>query len=136
MVTSKNGFIMFTFVTLAEEQVHVGPHYPALIGAVGWLLPFLDFDHLIREQAMRFAVYRDGCLFAGSFNEAKDFPCAFIEPVLQVFRAMLVLSLKVFRMGTRNGLSRQSVHMLVNIQIELVHSRGLLYRESCLGAGG
>ena len=98
----------------AEAGAHFGPHYLALTGTDFWLLTFLDFNHLVRGEAMRFAVDCDGCFFAWGFDEAKDFAGAQVVPVFRIFHSILGLSLKVFRMGVGNSLSCQSIHMLVN----------------------
>ena len=67
---------------------------------------------------MRFALYRHSGFFARGLNETEDFASAHIEPVFQVLHAMLGLRLKVFRVCASDGLRRQSIHMMVNIQIE------------------
>ena len=67
---------------------------------------FLDFDDLIREEAVGLAMYCRGCFFARSLHQAKDLACAFIEPVFQVLHALLGLDLKVLRMSAGNCFSR------------------------------
>jgi len=67
---------------------------------------------------MRFAVYSLSRFFARGLDETKDFASAFIEPVFLILHAILDLRLKVLRVCASNGLSRQSVHVLVDIQIE------------------
>jgi len=64
---------------------------------------------------MRFAVHGDGCFFARGFNQAKNVACAFIELRFQILHTLLSLSLEVFRVSALNGLSRQPIHMIVNI---------------------
>jgi hypothetical protein len=93
----------------------VGPRYPTLTGTHNALLAFLDFDQFVREESMRFAVDRDGGFFVRGLNQAKDLACALVEPVFQVFHAILLLSLQISGMSALNGLSRQSIHMLVDI---------------------
>jgi hypothetical protein len=60
----------------------------------GSLRTFTDFDHLVRDEAMRFPVYCNGCFLAWGVNEAEDFAGAF------------------------NGLSRQSLDTMMNIHVE------------------
>jgi hypothetical protein len=106
---------------------HFSPHHPALTGADSLLLTFLDFNQLICDEAMRFAVHCDGCFFARGFDKAKNFACAFIEPVFQLLHTILFLSLEVSCVSALNSLSRQPIHMIMDIQKKLLHSRCLLF---------
>ena len=50
--------------------------------------------------------------------EAKHLAGAFIVPVPQVLDTVLVLNLKVFRMGSGDRFSGQSLHLVMIIHIE------------------
>jgi hypothetical protein len=69
------------------------------------LRAYPDFGNLIRDQAVRLAMHGDGSFLAGCFDEAEDFPRAFIEPVLLVIDAVLALHFQIAGVRACDGVS-------------------------------
>ena len=78
----------------------------------------MDFDDLVREQAMGLAMDRRSCFFGLGLHQTEDFAGVFVEPVFQVLHAVFALRLQVLCVGSGDCLSSQSGHVLMNIQIE------------------
>src|SRR5262245_41849819 len=62
-------------------------------------LSLLHLGDFIGDQPMRFAMHGDRGLFVGSFNQAKGLAALLVEPVAQVFDAVLLLRSQVGLMG-------------------------------------
>ncbi len=77
----------------------------------------MHFRDLIGDQAMRLTVDSLGCLLAGGIDEAVDLTRLVVEPVLQVFDAVLGLRFQVFLMSPGHGLCRKPLNIAVDIHV-------------------
>jgi len=76
---------------------------------------FLDWNDLVSDQTMRFAVYGRGGFLSGGLDEAKDFATALVEPILQILDPIFGLHLKITLVCAGDRLGGQSIHVLVNV---------------------
>ena len=82
------------------------------------LRTFPDFRDLVGYQTVCFPVYGDGRLLVRRLDEAKDFACAFVKPVLLIIHALLLPHFEVARVRACDGFLGKSFHVMVNVHIE------------------
>jgi hypothetical protein len=63
---------------------------------------FLDFVDFFCYEAMSLTMYLDGCFRIGRVHEAENLALVFVNPILDIVNAILVLLLQVLHMGFRN----------------------------------
>ncbi len=69
------------------------------------LFAFIAFDQFIGHQTIRRTMYGVDRLFGRRFDEAKDLARTFVEPVAQVFDAVLLLRLELSLVSVGNRVS-------------------------------
>src|SRR5262245_28110377 len=87
---------------------------------------FFYLDDLVGHYAVRLAMHGFSRLLAGRLHEAEDLAGAFVEPVAEILDAVFLLDLQVAAVGIRGDLGRQSVDLVVHVQVKR-HSRAPLH---------
>jgi hypothetical protein len=79
---------------------------------------FHDLVDLVGDESMRFTVYPFGGFLVRRFDQAKDRPAAFVQPVLFVLNSVSLLRLQVLHVRLRDGRRGRAIYLLVDIHIE------------------
>src|SRR5262245_37949442 len=87
---------------------------------------FFYLDDLVGHHAVRLAMHGFSRLLAGRLHEAEDLAGAFVEPVAEILDAVLLMDRQVAAVGIRGDLGRQSVDLVVHVQVKR-HSRAPLH---------
>jgi len=94
-------------------------------------MAFLDFSDLVRDETVRFFMHRCRRFFIRRFDQTKDLARAFVVPIFQIIHAVLSLNRQISLMSAGDRFGRQSLDVIVNVQIEM--AGGMSRRQICLG---
>src|SRR5215467_1332862 len=89
---------------------------------------FLHLDDLVGHCPVGLAVHRGRRFLAGGVDQAEDLACALVVPVPDVVDAVLALYLEVLLVRAGCHLRRQSVDLVVHVEIERHRARLLSHR--------
>src|SRR5262249_34311844 len=80
--------------------------------------PFFDLDDLVGQEAVGLAV-NGGCrLLAGRLDATEPLARPLVVPVSEIVHPVLVLDAQIGLVGAGDGRARQSIDLLVNVEIK------------------